>query len=123
MTSPRGFDHERLDVYRDALDLVVLADRMALSFTGVRKHLGWQLHRAACSVVLNIAEGSGRYRPGDKAQFFVIASGSVAECAAIVDIGERLGIGEDQVRSELRTRLNDLARRLISLSRTVRRRA
>ena len=37
-------------------------------------------------IVLNIAEGAGRFSPADKARFYAIARGSATECAAIVDI-------------------------------------
>jgi four helix bundle protein len=115
-----GFDHERLEVYQRALDLVVLADELATRFTGVRRHLGWQLHRAASSVVLNIAEGNGRVGPRDKAQFFVIATGSALECAAVLDIAERLGLGSPLNHEEMRDLIRHIVRMLSGLSRSVR---
>ena len=114
--------HERLEVYDRALDLVELADSVAIGFTGTRRHLGWQLHKAACSVVLNIAEGNGRFRPLDKAQFFVIASGSTLECAAVLDIAERLGVGSADDRQTMRSLLESINGMLIGLSRSMRRR-
>lgn len=117
------FDFERLAVYQRAMEVVVLADRFALLFTGTRRHLGWQLHRAATSIVLNIAEASGRFRKLDKAQFLVIATGSAMECAAIMDIAEHLDIGEPPRRAELRTALESTTAMLIRMSRSVRQRA
>lgn len=38
-----------------------------------------QLRRAACSVTSNIAEGYGRYRFQDRAQFCIVARGSLNE--------------------------------------------
>lgn len=122
-TNPVVLDHERLEVYRLALDAVVVADRLAVSFTGVRRHLGWQIHRAATSIVLNVAEGNGRFRPLDKAQFFVIATGSANECAAILDIADRLNVGDPELRAEMRTLLTSIIRMLIALARTSRSRA
>jgi four helix bundle protein len=45
-----------------------------------------QLDRASASILLNIAEGSGRFGPAEKAQFYRVARGSAAECAAAVDV-------------------------------------
>jgi four helix bundle protein len=50
-------DHERLDVYRLALDFVVLANEVIKTLPRGRSHLADQLTRASTSIVLNIAEG------------------------------------------------------------------
>ena len=41
---------------------------------------------AANSIILNIAEGNGKYTPADRCKFFDIAKGSSFECAAALDI-------------------------------------
>ena len=46
------------------------------------------LHRASTSIVLNIAEGSGRVAPADECRLYVIARGSTTECVAILDLVE-----------------------------------
>ena len=63
------FDHERLDVYRVALMFVRTAHDLASSIITNSSGSGYlvdQLRRAASSIVLNIAEGAGEYRPVDK---------------------------------------------------------
>lgn len=45
-----------------------------------------QLGRASFSIVLNIAEGSGKFSKPDRRNFFTIARASVFECVAILDI-------------------------------------
>jgi four helix bundle protein len=45
-----------------------------------------QLDRASASILLNIAEGSGRFGRADKAQLYRIARGSAAESAAVLDV-------------------------------------
>ena len=71
-------DCERLHVYRVAVEFQLLAASI-----GSGRRLGSlrdQLDRASVSVVLNIAEGSGRFAPADKAHFYLIARGSAMEC-------------------------------------------
>ena len=77
------FDHERLDVYRVALDSIVLADETIAQLPRGRSHLADQLHRAATSIVLNIAEGAGKLSKPDKRRYDLSASGSATERAAI----------------------------------------
>ena len=45
-----------------------------------------QMRRAASSIVLNLAEGAGRYGEKDQRKFFNIAMGSLRECQAVLDI-------------------------------------
>ncbi len=50
------------------------------------KNLADQLKRASLSILLNIAEGSGRHTPKEKASFYLIARGSCYECMAIIKL-------------------------------------
>ena len=92
-------DHEKLDVYQRALDLLDELDRIQSVFPKGRAHLRDQLERASSSVVLNIAEGAGEYSLADKQRFYRMARRSVHECAAILDILERRAmIGVEALR-------------------------
>ena len=77
------FEHERLDVYRLALEWLAIADDIVQHLPRGRSHLADQLTRAATSIVLNIAEGAGKYSNGDKRRYYLSAVGSTTECAAI----------------------------------------
>ena len=79
------FGHERLDVYRTALEWLLVADEAAAALPKGRAYLADQLRRAAASVPLNIAEGAGEFAPADKMRFYRIARRSATECAAILD--------------------------------------
>ena len=50
------------------------------------RSLADQLNRASASIMLNIAEGYGRYQKGDKRSFYVNARGSLFECVSCLDI-------------------------------------
>ena len=85
------FDHEKLDVYRTAVEWVALAQEIVagiLDGTG-NAPLADQLQRAASSVTLNIAEGAGEFSSAEKARFYRIAKRSATECAAILDVAQR----------------------------------
>jgi four helix bundle protein len=43
-----------------------------------------QLRRAMTSIVLNIAEGSGKFSPKEKKNYYLISRASVSECVAIL---------------------------------------
>ena len=45
-----------------------------------------QLLRAASSIALNLAEGSGKPTPRDQLRFYSIAMGSLRECQAALDL-------------------------------------
>ena len=75
--------HERLDSYRLALELAHGA--AAVAIPAQRKHLRDQIVRAADSVVLSIAEGSG-LSGESRRHHYRIALGSACEVAAIVDL-------------------------------------
>ena len=66
-------------------DLAVIFYRLAARLK-LPRHLRDQLARAASSVVLNLAEGSGRESPADQRRFFTIAFGSLRESQAILDL-------------------------------------
>jgi len=47
-----------------------------------------QLNRASSSIVLNLAEGSGKPTWKDKRRFYSFSLGSLRECQAILDLSE-----------------------------------
>jgi four helix bundle protein len=88
----RQFDHERLDVYKRAIDFVVLANDVVEQLPRGRGYLADQLQRAATSVPLNIAEGAGEFACKEKARFYRMARRSATESAAVLDVCTRLGL-------------------------------
>lgn len=113
------FDHERLDVYQTALDFVVVAEELIQQLPRGRSHLADQLHRATTSVVLNIAEGAGKFSPSDKRRFYLIARGSTTECAAILDVLLRLEAITAGVHADAKAKLARIASMLIKLAKSI----
>lgn len=84
------FDHEKLDVYATAIDVVALVDDVARHLPRGRAYLADQLRRAATSIPLNIAEGAGEFAASEKARFYRMAKRSATECASILHVCHRL---------------------------------
>ncbi len=85
-----SFGHERLDVYRAAIEYVGWAYRLCEGIKGHR-NAKEQLLRASQAIPLNIAEGNGKATDGDRRRYFEIARGSALECGAIQDVLEVCG--------------------------------
>ena len=67
--------------YQYAVSFYQATERLA-----VPGHLRNQLLRASSSVVLNLAEGAGRFGKRDQKRFYQIALGSFRECQAILEL-------------------------------------
>jgi four helix bundle protein len=82
------FGHERFEAYQISIEFLrvalCLADNIPTGYSMVKD----QLKRAALSIPLNIAEGSGKSSIAEKKRFYAIARGSAMECAAICDVLE-----------------------------------
>src|SRR5438105_7140558 len=79
------FDHEKLDVYREAIAFCAWAGEFLNGITA-KAAAKDQLDRASTSIPLNIAEGNGKFSTKDRARFLEIARGSALECAACLDV-------------------------------------
>ena len=79
------FDHEKLDVYREAIAFCAWTGELLNAITA-KAAAKDQLDRASTSIPLNIAEGNGKFSVKDRARFLEIARGSALECAAALDV-------------------------------------
>ncbi len=80
-----SFDFRNLEVYKKA-KLFHLFCLKLLEESKPTNYARDQLGRASMSIVLNIAEGSGKFSKPDRRSFFVIARASIFECVAVVDL-------------------------------------
>lgn len=84
--------HERLDVWRDSMNLVEMIYRLTGTFPhDERFGLTSQLRRAAVSIPSNIAEGAARRSTPEYLHFLSIARGSLSEASTQLQIARRLG--------------------------------
>ena len=82
---PPVFDHEKLTVYKKALESITWTDDLLRDIPkSVAAHD--QLDRASTSMPLNIAEGNGKFTTRDRCRYFDSARGSALECAACLDV-------------------------------------
>lgn len=103
------FDFEKLEVYKQAKTFNLNIQKFLLknSLDNTARH---QLRRASLSIVLNIAEGSGRNSRADKRNFLVIARGSAFECVAILDVLKEEGIVKEEVFMQFYNRAEGLSK-------------
>jgi four helix bundle protein len=108
------FDFEKLEVYGKAKKL----NNSISSFLGskkIDKISHDQLRRASFSIMLNIAEGSGRFTKPDKRNFYIVARGSAFECVAIMDYLKDQTVISDQEYDTYYLFLEEISKMLFSL--------
>ena len=115
------FDHEKLEVYRVAVEYADAADAIAAKLKPGNAHIRDQLRRASDSIVNNIAEGAGEFRPAEKARFYRIALRSCTESAATLHTGQRRRIADldavEDARKLLKRVVEMLTRLVVSFGR------
>ncbi len=108
------FDFERLTVYTKAKRFNLLVNTF-LTETKVDRTTTDQLRRASFSIMLNIAEGTGRFTKPDRRHFYIISRGSVFECVAIFDYLKDIGLIEESVYNAYYLDLDELSRMLFAM--------
>ena len=108
------FDHEKLEVYREAIALIAWLSEL-LETLGRVGDVRDQLDRASTSIALNIAEGNGKFSPKDRCKFFDTAHASALECAAGLDIlVAKRKVKPDEIRPG-KERLQSIVRMVMGL--------
>ncbi len=109
-----AFGHEKLDVYRAAIEYVGWAYRLCKGLKGHRNAKD-QLLRASQAIPLNIAEGNGKATGNDRRRYFEIARGSALECSAIQDVLEVCGVLSPQDNADAKRLLDRIVAMLTKL--------
>lgn len=111
----RLFDHEDLDVYQTALQVVVWLETF-WPVASCSADLRTKLDKSTTSVVLNIAEGNGRFSGQNQATFYETAFKATIQSASLVDLATAGGVA-DVARVEAgRELLRRIAAMLTALS-------
>ncbi|HAQ71682.1 MAG TPA: four helix bundle protein [Flavobacteriales bacterium] len=108
------FDFEKLTVYLKAKDFNKKVN-VFLSNSTLDRTTNDQLRRASFSIMLNIAEGTGRFTKPDKRNFYVISRGSVFECVAIFDYLKDIGSISEEAFDQFYAELEELSKMLFGL--------
>ena len=88
------FDHEDLDVYQVALQLIAWLEPMLTKFS-CSADLRSKLDKSTTAIVLNIAEGNGRFTGADQSKFYETAYKATIQSASLLDIAG--GNGREEV--------------------------
>lgn len=119
-TKPFEFNFERLEAWKQALAFSRVVYQVTKSFPDDERFgLTSQMRRAAVSVASNLAEGSFRSSRQDFARFVEIATGSLFEVVAQIEIARSQGFGTEGKWADLRARAAELTKILSGLRRSL----
>jgi len=103
-------------VYNKALDLVKDINKLCGKIKNSEfYYLKDQLRRALSSIILNLAEGSGKWTKRDKSNFYRISRGSTFECIAAIDLFEAHQLINKEFADTLRDNFSAIAKDLQAL--------
>lgn len=119
-TKPFQFNFERLEAWPQALAFTWAVYQATKSFPDEERFgLTSQRRRASVPVASNLAEGSSRSSRQDFARFVEIATGSVFEVVAQIEMARTLGFGTEAAWADFRNRAAELTRILSGLRRSL----
>jgi four helix bundle protein len=110
-----AFTFEKLILYRTAIDFADGVCQLTEQFPRGYGFLVDQIDRASLSIAANIAEGNGRFPVADRRNFLGIARGSVQECVPLLELARRRQLLADEVHTQMKERLEEIARMLSGL--------
>jgi len=112
------FAFENLDVYPLIEEYLELVQSIYPTFPKGSANLRDQLQRASESILLNLAEGSGKKRGSlDRKRFNRTAAASGTECAAAWEIIRIRGIASESVTARARRLIKSIVSMLLGMAR------
>ncbi|MDP4282689.1 MAG: four helix bundle protein [Bacteroidota bacterium] len=112
------FDFEKLDVYQLVKEQNVKVLLYLKSNKDLDPYILDQWKRSSMSMLLNLAEGTGRMTDADKRNFLTIARGSVFECVAILDLVHSLKLIEKEKFEDFYLGYESISKMLLGMYRS-----
>lgn len=113
------FSYQNLEVYKKAFIQNRKVYSLLKTNKSIARYLRDQLGRASLSIMLNIAEGSGKFSVKDRRNFFVISRGSAFECASILEFLQAEEEISEEQRKELVAGLEEISKILYVMIRNL----
>ncbi len=108
------FDFEKLLAYQKAKEVNRKIQKV-LTVKNMNLFIRDQLYRASISMVINIAEGTGRFSKLDRKNYYVISRGSLYECASLLELLADEKIINEKILEKLKSDLEEVSRLLSGL--------
>ena len=110
--------HKNLDAWKLSFQFVKDAYKFTALFPAEEKFgIVSQIHRAAVSIPVNIAEGAARKSKKEFLQFLYIAEGSLSELDTLIELSFELNFCSKQVAESLLLLLENISKRIFGLIR------
>jgi four helix bundle protein len=104
-----SFEYRNKDIYKESKIFYKIIQKIVFE-KKTNRIITDQIIRASLSIVLNFAEGYGRFHSRDKRNFYVNARASVNECVACLDV-----IFNSQIPEEVLQKADHLGKMLSGL--------
>ena len=114
--APSRFPHEDLHVYQAALRLICWVDGLLGSLDMETRYVS-RLDKCSTSIVLNIAEGNGRFSVLDHRRFIDIAYTAAMRLASTLDVLVARGIASGQTAEPGKRQLAKVVPMLLGMRR------
>ena len=112
------FDFEKLDVYQVIRNNNSKVLKFIFSHSTLDLYLKKQWKKSTLSILINLAEGTGRMTNPDKKHYLTVARGSVFESVAILEAVHDLGFIDEAIFKEFYDSYEQISKMLLGMIRS-----